>query len=47
VLYIRPDRTGRMLEIVTVDDIDDGAVAIHAMRLRKTDERYLPRQDRP
>ncbi|MCA1807347.1 MAG: hypothetical protein LC687_05810 [Actinobacteria bacterium] len=46
VLYIGPDRTGRMLEIITVDDIDDGEVAIHAMRLRKTYERYLPREDR-
>ncbi len=46
VLYIGPDRAGRMLEIITVDDIDDGEVAIHAMRLRKTYERYLPREDR-
>lgn len=47
VLYIGPDRTGRMLEVITVEDIEDGEVAIHAMRLRKTYERYLPREDRP
>jgi hypothetical protein len=29
VLYIGPDRTGRMLEVITVDDIDDGEVVIH------------------
>ena len=47
VLYIGPDRTGRMLEVITVEDIDDGEVAIHAMKLRTTYERYLPREDRP
>jgi len=47
VLYIGPDRTGRMLEVISVDDIEDGEVAIHAMRLRRTYERYLPREDRP
>jgi hypothetical protein len=50
VLYIGPDRTGRMLEVITVADIADiadGEVAIHAMRLRKAYERYLPREDRP
>jgi hypothetical protein len=46
VLYIGPDRTGRMLEVITVDDVDDGEVAIHAMKLRKAYERYLPREDR-
>lgn len=47
VLYIGPDRMGRMLEIITVDDIENGEVTIHAMRLRKTYERYLPREDTP
>ena len=47
VLFIGPDRTGRMLEVITVEDIDDGEVAIHAMKLRKAYERYLPREDRP
>jgi hypothetical protein len=47
VLYIGPDRTGRMLEVITVEDIDDGEVAIYAMKLRTTYERYLPREDRP
>lgn len=47
VLYIGPDRTGRRLEVITVDDVDDGKVAIHAMKLRRTYERYLPREDRP
>ena len=28
VRYIGPDRTGRMLEVITVDDLDDGEVAI-------------------
>lgn len=32
VLLIGPDRTGRMLEVITVEDIDDGEVAIHAMK---------------
>jgi len=45
VLSIGPDRTGRMLEVITVDDVDDGAVAIQAMKLRKAYERYLPRED--
>lgn len=45
VLYIGPDRAGRMLEVVTVDDVKDGEVAIHAMKLRKAYERYLPRED--
>jgi hypothetical protein len=36
-----------MLEVITVDDIDDVEVAIHAMRLRKAYERYLPREGRP
>jgi hypothetical protein len=49
VLYIEPDRTGRMLEVITiddVDDVDDGEVAIHAMKLHRAYERYLPREDR-
>lgn len=49
MLYIgpdRPDRTGRMVEVVTVDDVCDGEVAIHAMKLRKAYERDLPREDR-
>jgi hypothetical protein len=44
VLYIGPDRDGGMLEVITVEDTDDGEVAIHAMKLRKTYERYLPRR---
>ena len=47
MIYIGPDRTGRLLEVITVDDVDDGEVAIHAMKLRRTYERYLPREDRP
>ncbi len=47
VIYIGPDRTGRLLEVITVDDVDDGEVAIHAMKLRRTYEHYLPREDRP
>lgn len=35
-----------MLEVITVDDLEDGEVAIHAMKLRKAYARYLPRQDR-
>ena len=35
-----------MVEVITVDDVDDGEVAIHAMKLRKAYERYLPREDR-
>ena len=46
-LYIGPDRTGRMLEVITVDDLDDGEVVIHSMKLRKAYERYLLREDRP
>ena len=46
VPYIRPDRAGRMLEVITVDDIDDGEVVVHAMKLRRAYERYLPREDR-
>jgi len=47
VRYIGPDRTGRMLEVITVDDLDDGEIVIHARRLRKAYERYLPREARP
>lgn len=47
VLYIGPDRAGGMLEVITVEDTDDGEVAIHAMKLRKTYERYLPRKQDP
>jgi len=36
-----------MLEVITVEDIDDGEVAIHAMKLRKAYERHLPREERP
>jgi hypothetical protein len=39
--------TGRMLEVITTEDVDDAEVAIHAMKLRKTYERYLPREDSP
>jgi hypothetical protein len=46
VLYIGPDRKGRILEVITVDDVDDGEVAIHARQLREAYERYLPREDR-
>jgi len=35
-----------MLEVITVDDLEDGEVAIHAMKLRKAYERYLPGEDR-
>jgi hypothetical protein len=35
-----------MLEVITVDDVDDGEVVIDAMKLRKAYERYLPREDR-
>ena len=45
MLSVGPDRTGRMLEVITVDDVDAGAVAIQAMKLRKAYERYLPRED--
>ena len=41
---IGPDRTGRMLEAIA---IDDGEVVIHAMKRRKAQKRYLPREDRP
>ena len=44
--YIGPDRTGRMLEVITVDDVADGDVALHATKLRRAYERYLPREDR-
>ena len=47
VLYIGPDRTGRMLEVTTVDELADGEVVIHAMRRRKSYERELPREGRP
>ena len=45
VLYIGPDRKGGMLEVITVDDVDDGEVATHAMKLRKAYDRYLPWED--
>lgn len=47
MLLVCPDRTGRMLEVITVEDGDDGEVAVHAMKLRKAYVRYLPREDRP
>jgi len=47
VLHLGPDRTGRMLEVITVDDLDDGEVVVRAMRLCKDYERFLPREDRP
>lgn len=46
VLFIGPDRTGRMVEVITVEDIDGDEVAIHAMQRRKASERDLPREDR-
>lgn len=42
MLYIGAERTGRMLEVATVDDLDDGEVVIPAMRRRMASERDLP-----
>ncbi len=39
-LYIGADRTGRLLEVVTLDD-DGQPVAIHAMALRPTFYEHL------
>lgn len=49
----RPDRWGAFhrprphVEVISVEDIDDGEVAIHAMQRRTASEGYLPREDRP
>lgn len=46
-LSIGPDRRGRMLAVITVEDVDDGEVAIRAMKSRKAYQRQLPRKDEP
>jgi hypothetical protein len=39
VLVVGPDRAGNVLEVILLMLADDGLLAIHAMRLRKT---YYP-----
>jgi len=42
VLYLGPDRTGNMLEVVTVLRTDGTEIVIHAMRMRRSYESFLP-----
>lgn len=41
VLYLGPDSTGNLLEIVTVARHDGTEIAIHAMKMRRTYEPLL------
>jgi hypothetical protein len=41
VLYLGPDRTGNLLEIVSVCREDGTEIVIHAMRMRRTYEPLL------
>lgn len=43
-LFIGPDRTGRLLEVVVLDDDpNEEPVVVHAMPLRKSFHRFLER----
>jgi hypothetical protein len=42
LLYLGPDRAGNLLEVVTVQRVDQSEVVIHAMPMRRTYERLLP-----
>ena len=43
VLYLGPDRSGRLLEIVVAARADGSEVVIHAMKLRRMYEQLLRR----
>jgi hypothetical protein len=47
VLYLGPDRAGRLLEVVTVAREDGSEIAIHAMKMRAKYEQLLPQQEMP
>ena len=42
VLYLGPDRSGNLLEVVTVQRVDQNEVVIHAMPMRRIYEGLLP-----
>lgn len=42
VLYLGPDRAANLLEVVVVERDDGTELVIHAMRMRKGYEAYLP-----
>jgi hypothetical protein len=42
VLYLGPDRSGNMLEVVSVLRDDGSEIVIHAMRMRRSYESFLP-----
>ena len=44
VLHLGPDRAGNLLEVVTVLRDDGTEIAIHAMRMRRMYEGFLPRR---
>lgn len=41
VLYLGPDRSGNLLEVISVLRDDETEVVIHAMRMRRTYESFL------
>jgi hypothetical protein len=41
VIYLGPDRSGNMLEVIAVERDDDTEIAIHAMRMRRLYEPLL------
>lgn len=45
VLYLGPDRSGRLLEVVSVRRDDGTEVVIHAMVMRSGYERFLRGQE--
>jgi hypothetical protein len=42
VLYLGPDRAGNMLEVVSVLRDNETEIVIHAMRMRRSYESFLP-----
>jgi hypothetical protein len=47
VLYLGPDRSGNLLEIVSVVRDDDTEIVIHAIRMRRIYEPLMPRMGEP
>ena len=41
-LYLGPDRSGDLLDVVTILRADHSELVIHAMRVRPKDRRLLP-----
>jgi hypothetical protein len=41
VLYLGPDRSGSLLEVVVIERDDDSELAIHAMKMRRSYQELL------